>query len=124
MLPSLDADCEFLSAGNRAIVDALVTAGAALEAPSSAGTPMLWAAGSGQAETVEALLAHGCQRNVVTEDGVGAALMAAAMGKSLPPPPLAPPPRFCLAAQYRSMPISFAKVDLQNLQKCFNAERH
>ncbi|KAK9833842.1 hypothetical protein WJX74_007548 [Apatococcus lobatus] len=68
------------SSGNAAVVDALTAAGAAVDAPSPAGTPLLWAAGSGQAETVRALLVKGCQRDAVTEDGVGAALMAAAMG--------------------------------------------
>ena len=64
-------------------MDALLSAGAALEAPSPAGTPLLWAAGSGQADTMQALLEHGCQRDAVTEDDVGAALMAAAMGEAL-----------------------------------------
>lgn len=68
-------------AGNVAVVDALTAAGAALDAPSPAGTPLLWAAGSGQAATARALLAQGCQRDAVTDDGVSAALMAAAMGE-------------------------------------------
>ncbi|KAK9862761.1 hypothetical protein WJX84_006149 [Apatococcus fuscideae] len=68
------------ASGDRAVVEALVEAGAALDAPSSAGTPFLWAAGSGQARTAQALLTLGCQPNVTTEDGVGAALMASAMG--------------------------------------------
>lgn len=68
-------------AGNVEVVDALTAAGAALDATSPAGTPLLWAAGSGQAGTVRALLGKGCQRDAVTEDGVGAALMAAAMGE-------------------------------------------
>ena len=63
------------------MVDALTAAGAALDAPSPAGTPLLWAAGSGQAATARALLAQGCHRDAVTDDGVSAALMAAAMGE-------------------------------------------
>lgn len=66
------------------MVDALTAAGAALDAPSPAGTPLLWAAGSGQAATAQALLAQGCQRDAVTDDGVSAALMAAAMGEHPP----------------------------------------
>ena len=71
-------------AGNVAVVDALTAAGAALDAPSPAGTPLLWAAGSGQAATARALLVQGCQRDAVTDDRVGAALMAAAMGEQGP----------------------------------------
>ena len=62
------------------MVEALVAAGADLEAPSDAGTPLLWAAGSGAADAVGALLRAGAAPNAVAEGHVSAVFMATASG--------------------------------------------
>jgi len=77
-----------------AIVEALLDAGANLEAPSETGTPLLWAAGSGSQEVVGQLLAAGADPNARAADGVTAMLMAAASG---PPPPFPLPSCFLLS---------------------------
>ncbi len=62
------------------MVEALVAAGADLEAPSDAGTPLLWAAGSGAADVVAALLAAGAAPDALAEGHVSAVFMATASG--------------------------------------------
>ena len=62
------------------MIEALIAAGAELEAPSDAGTPLLWAAGSGAADAVAALLQAGAGPNAVTEGHVSAVCMATASG--------------------------------------------
>ncbi len=63
-----------------AVVEALIAAGADLEAPSDAGTPLLWAAGSGAADVVAALLAAGAAPDALAEGHVSAVFMATASG--------------------------------------------
>lgn len=67
------------------MIEALLEAGANVDAPSEAGTPLLWACGSGHTKAVRALLAAGADPNARSADGVGAMLMAAAAGKTPAP---------------------------------------
>lgn len=69
-------------AGGEEVLKALLEAGGAVDAPSTAGTPLLWAAGSGNRRAVECLLAAGADPNALTSDDVGAMLMAAASGNT------------------------------------------
>lgn len=62
-------------------------AGAALEAPTDAGTPLLWAAGSGGTDAVAALLAAGASPEARAEGDVSAVFMATASGGTLSPEP-------------------------------------
>ena len=64
------------------MVEALIAAGADLEAPSVAGTALLWAAGSGAANVVAALLAAGAAPDALAEGHVSAVFMATASGDS------------------------------------------
>ena len=58
----------------------LLEAGAEKEAESSTGTPLLWAAGSGNVDAVKALLSADVNCNATSPDGCGAILMASAGG--------------------------------------------
>jgi len=51
-----------------------------LEAPTDAGTPLLWAAGSGAEAAVAALLAAGASPDAFAEGHVSAVFMATASG--------------------------------------------
>lgn len=64
------------------MLHALLASGADVDAVSSAGTPLLWAAGSGNQEAVSTLLEAKADPNARTSDGVGAVLLAAAAGPS------------------------------------------
>lgn len=61
----------------------LLDSGAEVNAESSAGTPLLWAAGSDNQEAVSTLLEAKADPNARTSEGVGAMLMAAAAGTRL-----------------------------------------
>lgn len=62
----------------------LLEAGADKEAESSTGTPLLWAAGSGNVDAVKALLSADVNCNATSSDGCGAILMASAGGTPSP----------------------------------------
>ena len=68
--------------GSADVVLALLNAGADTEAPSVTGTPLLWAAGSGNLAAIKTLLQVGANCNAVSPDGCTAILMAAARGES------------------------------------------
>lgn len=72
-----------LPAGNAAVINALVGAGAHLEALTDVGTPLLWAAGSGSVDAVAALLAAGASPSARADGDVTAVFMATASGASL-----------------------------------------
>lgn len=60
----------------------LLEAGADKEANSVTGTPLLWAAGSGNFPALRELLNFGVNVNAVSSDGCSAVLMAAAGGEN------------------------------------------
>lgn len=62
-------------------MEALIQAGADLEVASDAGTPLLWAAGSGALDVVKALLVAGASPAAVADGNVSAVFMAAASGR-------------------------------------------
>ena len=73
--------CPLEIAGNAAVIETLISAGAALEAQTDAGTPLLWAAGSGAVAAVAALLAAGAVPDACAEGNISAVFMAAASGE-------------------------------------------
>ncbi|KAK9813546.1 hypothetical protein WJX73_006231 [Symbiochloris irregularis] len=70
------------AAGNVPVVRWLLDNGTPVDLPSPAGTPLLWASGSGQVATSKVLLEAGANPDVQGTDGVSAILMAAAAGSS------------------------------------------
>ena len=67
-------------AGHLPVVEWLLENGAPVDALSEAGTPLLWAAGSGQQHVVKELLRAGANADALGTDGVSATLMASAAG--------------------------------------------
>lgn len=65
------------------VVEWLLENGSSVDSQSQAGTPLLWAAGSGQAAIVKALLRAGADPNAAAADGTSAVLLAAAAGAFL-----------------------------------------
>lgn len=72
------------AAGNVEVVQALIAAGADLEASSEAGTALVWAAGSGTAPVVAALLDAGASPAATAEGNISGVFMAAASGEHPP----------------------------------------
>ena len=72
--------------GNLEVVHWLLQHGAPVDSSSPAGTPLLWAAGSGQDSAVSQLLAAGADVNATTADGISAVIMASAAGRVLTAP--------------------------------------
>lgn len=71
----------FLSAaGNVECLEVLIERGAAIDAPSASGTPLLWAISSGSEACINFLLDHGADVNCTTENGTSACLLAVATG--------------------------------------------
>ncbi|MCJ1425632.1 hypothetical protein MMC29_003532 [Sticta canariensis] len=68
--------------GHAEVVRWLLQQGVPADSQSSAGTPLLWASGSGQDAVVCELLAAGADANATTPDGVSAVIMASAAGSS------------------------------------------
>lgn len=69
--------------GHKGVVHWFLDHGTPVDAPSTAGTPLLWASGSGQADVVEALLQAGANPDATAADGVSAILMASAAGTAV-----------------------------------------
>ena len=68
------------AAGSVAIVKLLLDHGADASAACDAGSPVMWAAGSGKSATLEALLQEGGDPNTPGNSNVTAALAASAAG--------------------------------------------
>ncbi|KAM7251942.1 hypothetical protein ACFE04_023825 [Oxalis oulophora] len=66
--------------GNIELLKYLLSKGIEVESQSDAGTPLVWAAGHGQADAVKVLLEHHANPNAETEDGVTPLLSAVAAG--------------------------------------------
>lgn len=69
------------AAGSVAVVKLLLDHGADASAACDAGSPVMWAAGSGKSATLEALLQGGADPNTPGNSNVTAALAASAAGK-------------------------------------------
>ncbi len=70
-----------MNAGSVAVVKLLLEHGADASAACDAGSPVMWAAGSGKSATLEALLQGGADPNTPGNANVTAALAASAAGK-------------------------------------------
>ncbi|XP_065022529.1 uncharacterized protein LOC135586839 isoform X2 [Musa acuminata AAA Group] len=69
--------------GNIELLNLLFSKGVNVESQSDAGTPLIWAAGHGQEESVQFLLEHHANANAETDDNITPLLSAVAAG-SLP----------------------------------------
>ncbi|KAH9327098.1 hypothetical protein KI387_007276, partial [Taxus chinensis] len=62
------------------LINLLLSKELPVDAPSDAGSPLIWAAGSDRLEAVKALLDHGANPNLETDDNITALLSAVAAG--------------------------------------------
>uniref|UniRef100_A0A804KMB4 Uncharacterized protein n=1 Tax=Musa acuminata subsp. malaccensis TaxID=214687 RepID=A0A804KMB4_MUSAM len=74
---------DWIYAGNIELLNLLFSKGVNVESQSDAGTPLIWAAGHGQEESVQFLLEHHANANAETDDNITPLLSAVAAG-SLP----------------------------------------
>lgn len=69
------------TAGSVAVVKLLLEHGASPDAACDAGSPVMWAAGSGKVATLQALLQAGADPNAAANSNVTPALAASAAGE-------------------------------------------